>query len=69
MGNIDDVINKSMLMSVSFNEFLKLIRDEKEQLIYSVFEDNVRDFQSKSELNKSIRDSLNKVLTKITIII
>lgn len=69
MGNIDDVINKSMLMSVSFNEFLKLIRDEKEQLIYSVFEDNVRDFQSKSELNKSIRDSLNKVLTKMTRII
>lgn len=63
-GNIDNIINKSMLMSVSFNEFLKLIRDEKDQLIYSVFEDNVRDFQSKSELNKSIRDSLNKSTNK-----
>lgn len=59
-GNIDNIINKSMLMSVSFNEFLKLIRDENDQLIYSVFEDNVRDFQLKSELNKSIIDSLNK---------
>ncbi|STY62130.1 AIPR family protein [Mannheimia haemolytica] len=59
-GNIGNIINKSMLMSVSFNEFLKLIRDENDLLIYSVFEDNVRDFQSKSELNKSIKDSLNK---------
>lgn len=52
-------ISEAYLGVIPFNEYLKFIQDENET-IYSIFDDNVRDFQGNNPVNKKIKESLEK---------
>jgi hypothetical protein len=52
-------ISEAYLGVIPFNEYLKLIQDENET-IYSIFDDNVRDFQGENPVNKKIKGSLEQ---------
>jgi hypothetical protein len=52
-------ISEAYLGVIPFNEYLKLIQDENET-IYSIFDDNVRDFQGDNPVNKKIKGSLEQ---------
>lgn len=50
-------VSESYLGILPFSEYLKLIQDENET-IYSIFDDNVRDFQGNNIVNKKIKSTL-----------
>lgn len=52
-----DGISEAYLGVVPYNEYLKLIQDDK-KTIHSIFDDNVRDFQGENPVNKSIKKTL-----------
>lgn len=51
-------ITESHLCLIPFSEFKKIIIDEEGNLIKSVFEDNVRDFQGDNPVNKAMANSI-----------
>lgn len=51
-------IKEAYLGILPFLEFISLVQDEN-QTIYSIFDDNVRDFQGDNEVNKKIKYTLN----------
>ena len=52
-------VSESYLGVLPFSEYLKLIQDENSR-IYSIFDDNVRDFQGSNAVNKKIKNTLEK---------
>jgi hypothetical protein len=54
-----DGVKEAFLGILPFNEFLKLIQDNNESM-YSIFYDNVRDFQGDNEVNARIKSTLNE---------
>jgi len=50
-------IKEAYLGVIPFSEFIKLIQDEN-QTIHSIFDDNVRDFQGETAVNKKIKSTL-----------
>jgi hypothetical protein len=50
---------------VQLGEFFKLITDEEKKLLTSIFEENVRDFEGDSGVNKEIAETLNKPADKV----
>lgn len=63
LPEINSIISKSYLGILPFNEFIKLIRDDNDQL-NSVFEYNVRDFQGETTVNVKIENSLKEEYKK-----
>lgn len=53
-----DGVKEAFLGILPFQEFLKLIQDSNESM-YSIFYDNVRDFQGENEVNAKIKDTLD----------
>jgi hypothetical protein len=52
-------ITEAYLGVIPLNEYLKLIQDENETL-HSIFDDNVRDFQGDTPVNKKIKKTLEE---------
>ncbi len=52
-----DGVSEGYLGLINFKEYLALIQDES-QSIYSIFEDNVRDFQGMNDVNQKIKKTL-----------
>jgi len=52
-------VKEAYLGVLPFPEYIKLIQDEK-KTIYSIFDDNVRDFQGNNVVNKKIKDTLEE---------
>jgi AIPR protein len=52
-------VKEAFLGILPFQEFLKLIQDS-DQSMYSIFYDNVRDFQGENEVNARIKDTLKE---------
>ena len=53
-----DKISESHLCLIPFSEFKKIIIDNDDKLIKSIFEDNVRDFQGENRVNKAMAETL-----------
>ena len=53
-------IKESYLCLIPFGELKKLLVDAEDNIILSIFEDNVRAFQGENTVNKAIAESLNK---------
>lgn len=53
-----DGVKEAFLGILPFQEFLKLIQDSNESM-YSIFYDNVRDFQGENEVNAKIKGTLD----------
>jgi hypothetical protein len=51
-------VKEAYLGVIPFHEFIKLIQDEN-KTIYSIFDDNVRDFLRENAVNKKIKETLN----------
>lgn len=50
-------VKEAYLGILPYGEFISLVQDEN-QTIYSIFDDNVRDFQGDNEVNKKIKETL-----------
>jgi hypothetical protein len=50
-------VQEAYLGVIPFSEYMKLIQDEN-RTIYSIFDDNVRDFQGDNPVNKKIKKTL-----------
>lgn len=53
-----DKISESHLCLIPFSEFKKIIIDNDDKLIKSIFEDNVRDFQGENRVNQAMAETL-----------
>lgn len=54
-----DGVKEAYLGVLPFQEYIKLIQDEN-STIYSIFDDNVRDFQGNNAVNKKIKGTLEE---------
>lgn len=54
-----DLVSEAYLGVIPFAEYVKLIQDE-EGTIYSIFDDNVRDFQGGNAVNAKIKSTLDQ---------
>lgn len=53
-------VEQAYVGTLEFNQFIKLITDEEEKVLNSVFYDNVRAFQGENSVNKKITETLVK---------
>nr|AQS33889.1 hypothetical protein [uncultured archaeon] len=61
-------VEQAYVGTLEFNQFVKLITDEEEKVLNSVFYDNIRAFQGENSVNKKITETLrNKKFDKFPI--
>ena len=60
-----DKISESHLCLIPFSEFKKIIIDNEDKLIKSIFEDNVRDFQGDNRVNQSMAETIKSGKIKL----
>ena len=53
-------ISEAYLGVLPYNDYMKLIKDEKNDVIHNIFDDNVRDFQGDNPVNQKIKKTLEE---------